>query len=136
MGVCKSKKSRAGSRLTHVWDAACKLDVIRTSPCGVYGPEPLEKGVNYFVLMLEQLGAKPHYSCEGHPNNFYVLFEAPLRIAEAIAECGFFTVELEGKKLWSIRTRALKDDNERVKLLRWAAEQWNERLGPLEALPH
>ena len=136
MGVCKTTKHRPNSlekQTVWVWDEACKLVLERSSPCGIYAG-PLEPGVNYFVLMLEQLGAKTHYSCEGHPNNFYVLFEAPLRIAEKIAECGYFSVELEGKKLWSIRTRILESNEERIQLLRWAAQAWEDKLSPLQAL--
>ena len=133
MGVQKAKKhcSRVLAADNSVWDRACRLIVERASPCGLYNKSPLERGVNYFVLMLEQLGATTHYSCEGHPNNFYVMFEAPLRVAEKIAECGYFMVELEGKKIWSIRTRNLASDDERVRLLRWAADAWENALGPL-----
>lgn len=136
MGVHKTKKhcSRVLTAEKKVWDRACQLIVERTSPCGLYKKGPLERGVNYFVLMLEQLGATTHYSCEGHPNNFYVMFEAPLSVAERIAECGYFTVELEGKKLWSIRTRNLASDDERIRLLRWAASAWENTLGPLTIL--
>lgn len=84
--------------------------------------------------MLEQLGATPHYSCEGHPNNFYVLFAAPLSVAEQIVECGYLTVELEAAGLWSIRTRNFESDAERISVLRWAAEAWEKTLGPLQAL--
>jgi hypothetical protein len=87
--------------------------------------------------MLEQLGAVTHYSCEGHPSNFYVLFEAPLEIAERIKNCGYFSVELEGPgswsvrtRNWSVRTRKLKSDRERKQLLRWAADAWEKNLGP------
>lgn len=118
------------------WDKARKLVLHRHSPCGIY-TEPLERGVNYFVLMLEQLGATTEYSCEGHahcPNNFYVVFNAPLCTAVKIQACGFFTVELEGDNRWSIRTRIIPDDKTRRQVLRWAAAQWERHLGPLEAI--
>lgn len=120
-------------KIKNVWDVACTLVVERTSPCGIYRG-PIDRGVNYFVLMLEQLGATPHYSCEGHPNNFYVLFAAPLSVAEQIVECGYLTVELEAAGLWSIRTRNFESDAERISVLRWAAEAWEKTLGPLQAL--
>ena len=118
------------------WDKARKLVLHRQSPCGIY-TDPLERGVNYFVLMLEQLGATTEYSCEGHkhcPNNFYVVFNAPLCVAVKIMSCGFFIVELEGDNRWSLRTRNIEDDKTRRQVLRWAAAQWERHLGPLEAI--
>lgn len=121
---------------TRIWDVARKITLGRVSPCGLYN-EPLEKGVNYFVLMLEQLGAVTHYSCEGHPhspNNFYIVFAAPLSVAQKIVECGYFTVELEGKGIWSLRTRNITSDIDRRNFLRAAADAWERKLGPLTAL--
>lgn len=118
-------------KIKPLWDRLCDIEVNRTSPCGLY-KGAIEPGVNYFVLMLEQLGAVTHYACEGHPNGFYVSFKAPLKIAEKIAVCGFFSVVLEGKSKWSIRTRQLDSDEERIQLLRWAAESWERELGPLK----
>lgn len=134
MHVRETKKNRA-VRLSQAfpWDRAKDLVLLRSSPCGIYNEE-LDRGVNYFVLMLEQLKAQPHYSCEGHPNGFYVLFAAPLKLALKIRACGFFTVELEGKNRWSIRTRQFRDEAEHTQFLRMAASQWEEKLGPLQAL--
>lgn len=111
-----------------IWDRARKLKLHRVSPCRIYN-EVIDQGVNYFVLMLEQLGAVTHYSCEGHPNGFYVLFEAPQEIAVKIHACGYFTVELEGENTWSIR-KQFEDDKQRRQVLRWAAEAWEKKLGP------
>jgi len=117
----------------NIWDAARKLYVYRRPPVvPFYTVERIDPGVNYFVLMLEQLGATPLFSCEGHPQGFYVMFECPQKIAERIHACGFFTVELEGHNRWSIRTRAVDDDADRRKILRWAAETWQVNLGPLD----
>jgi len=126
-----AKKSCLKERVSTatIWDRACELELFRTSPCSIYSGR-IEPGVNYFVLMLEQLEATPMYSCEGHPNNFYVMFSGPLEVAEQISECGYFTVELEGKGLWSIRTRGFENDAERKQVLRWAAEAWEKNLGP------
>lgn len=129
-----AKEQTAGKK--SAWARAKKLIVRRTSPCGSYSG-PIDNEANYFVLMLEQLGAKPHYSCSGHadcPNNFYVVFEAPLRIAEKITECGYFTVELEARKTWSLRTRNIRNDEERTWFLRMAAESWEKGLGPLSCI--
>lgn len=48
------------------WQKAKKLSLVRNSPCGIYCGEPLDKGVNYFILVLEKLGCITEYSCEGH----------------------------------------------------------------------
>ena len=129
MATTKNKKKPPEPKKENIWDDACWLLLHRSSPCGIYS-EVIDPGVNYFVLMLEQLGAVTHYSCEGHPDGFYVLFEAPLALAEKIKECGYFTVELENAGRWSIRTRKLKSDRERKQLLRWAADSWEKNLGP------
>lgn len=134
MGVCKTKTNRAGDvEPKDVWKQAAKKRIVRRSPCGTYH-EPLDRGVNYFVLMLEQLGAETHYSCEGHPNNFYVLFAAGYDVALAIANCGYFTVEVEGDYLWSLRLNRLVTEEERVRILTNAAKAWEKELGPLK--PH
>lgn len=134
MHVCKTKKNRARNLNLRPWDRARKLAIRRSDPIGIYNEE-IDPGVNYFVLMLEQLGATTEYSCEGHPNGFYVVFNAPLSLALDIRACGFFSVELEGKSLWSIRVnRIMRDETDRTTLLRLAAIQWEKRLGPLQAI--
>lgn len=86
------------------------------------------------MLMLEQLGATTHYSCEGHPNSFYVEFKAPMALAERIVKCGYLIVELEGNNLWSLRINRSIDELERQEVLRGAAAAWDRFLGPLECL--
>jgi hypothetical protein len=114
----------------NVWAHTCTHTIVRSSPCGIYN-EPLDPGVNYFVLMLEQLGATTQYSCEGHPNNFYVLFSAPYEIALDVAACGYFRVEIEGINTWSLRPYNNLTEPERVQLLKNAAASWERKLGPL-----
>lgn len=128
-----TKQKQRKQQKTRVWDAACKLVLSRTSPCGIYCGQ-IDPGVNYFVLMLEQLGARTHYSCEGHPNSFYVMFEAPMRLAEKIRACGYFVVELEGHNKWSIRINGQIEERIRKDVLRNAADSWEARLGPLDIL--
>jgi hypothetical protein len=67
------------------WDLAQQHTLIRCSPCKGDAPYVLELGVNYFVLKLESLGAKTHWSCEGHPSGFYMVFSAPFALATKIA---------------------------------------------------
>jgi hypothetical protein len=77
------------------WDLAHRLDVARESP-REWGPEPiykmaqLEGGIKFFILALEELGATTKYSCEGHPTNAYVSFNAPSRLAKEIELTGTF----------------------------------------------
>jgi hypothetical protein len=112
------------------WAEAARLKLYRDSPCKTY-TGLIESGVNYFVLALEQLGAVTQYSCEGHPNNFYILFSAPQEIAEDIRACGFFVVELEGPDTWSIRINRDIAESERKDILRFAAQAWTKKFGPL-----
>lgn len=133
--TAKTRRTKKPAAPETDWDRACELVLERTSPCRTYSG-PIDPGVNYFVLALEQLGASPRYSCEGHPDGFYVLFAAPLATALRILHCGYFTVELEGENLWSIRIgRTPTTDDERIQVLRWAADAWTKQLGPLSALP-
>lgn len=123
--------------LIKTWKQARRLRIKRTSPCGIYS-DIIEPGVNYFVLMLEQLGAVTHYSCEGHPAGFYIVFAAPIAVAERIKRCGFFRVELEGKMhrcartyLWSLRADYDEEEN-KERALSWAAASWTREFGPVE----
>jgi hypothetical protein len=126
----KKTTSKTEKSKTNPWQKAKEYPVIRTSPCGIYHEE-IDRGVNFFVLMLEQLGAEPHYSCEGHPSGFYVLFMAPYELAQDIYSAGFFRVEVEGIDRWSIRTD-FKDSRQKAMVLALAAESWEKTLGPLK----
>jgi hypothetical protein len=120
------------------WDAAKQREVIRSSPpyCGMilYPPADLEPGVKYFVLMLEQLGAVTTYSCEGHPNGFYISFIASHKLARRIAKAGFFTVEIDkgNHNGWDLRLRKMSSERKKHQCLRWAAAAWDNHLGPLK----
>lgn len=111
----------------NVWDHASSLDVYR-------GDEKIDSGVNYFVLMLDQMGLPTHFSCEGHPNGFYVTFNASYEQALIIKNAGYFTVEIEGDDYWSIRNSINFKETPREKVdgMRWAAQAWEERFGPLD----
>lgn len=137
MGVRKTKKNRTSNliRVSNIWDKACRLILERSSPNGLYAG-PIERGVNYFVLMLEQLGATTYYSCEGHPNGFYIVFKAPLKIARNLAACGYFSIEITGDGLWRLSMRPVDTHAERRQILRWAAASWEKRFGPLTVFGH
>jgi hypothetical protein len=122
------RKVRGHYTKRNVWDDAADLEVIR-------GGERIDPGVNYFVLMLDQMGLQTHFSCEGHPDEFYVAFTASYEQALRVTSAGYFTVEIEGSNYWSMRWRQKGDGNpetSRVDALRWAAEAWQGILGPLD----
>jgi hypothetical protein len=89
--------------------------------------------------MLEKLGSKTRYSCEGHPDGFYIMFEADYELAFRIAAIGFFTIELwwRQKNTFSLRM-SLRNSRgnieDRNQTLRWAAAAWEAEFGKL-ALP-
>lgn len=118
------------------WDLARKIEVIRGSY--LYPPRPLEPGVRFFVLMLEQLGCKTSHSCEGHPAGFYITFNGPIAIARRIVRCGFMTVtvEIDGYRMcFSVeQTVGFWRKKERNAFLRAAAESWCQEFGPLARL--
>lgn len=123
------------SQIDHPWDRAAGLSLTRGSPFGVL--EPIDPGVNFFVLALESLGAKPKFSCEGHPSGFYVAFQAPYELAAKIKTAGFFTVEIEGDGYWSIRKRLSErvnlssaySEGDKARTLRWATQAWITNFG-------
>jgi len=118
------------------WDAAKKFKVFRSG--GGYPPADLEPGVKFFVLMLEQLGATTLYSCEGHPQGFYVMFKCPYETALRVSKCGFFTVEVCGPERWMMRVserQRVHSQKRKFQLLRRAAMHWQHELGKLKVPP-
>ena len=128
-------------RRLNPWDAAKDLPVVRGN--WIYPPGPLEPGVKFFVLMLEQIGCRPEFSCEGHPRGFYIVFHGPHPTARAIADCGFFAVslvsgqtdgyriDLQGNESGRISAGDPWDEKARDFCLRHVAAAWVERFGPL-----
>lgn len=121
------------------WVQACKLSLVRNSDTkfGLWPPETLEPGVNFFVLALEELGAKTNFSCEGHPRGFYVAFEAPYELAIEIRKAGQFSVEIWEENTWTIRNIYAENntpngytDYQRQEALRYAATCWVDYFGP------
>lgn len=124
------KKKKPKPREIKTWRQAMTFDLHRMSPISIE-PEILDRGVNFFVLMLEKLGAVPCWSCEGHPNGFYVAFIATEAQALRILRCGFFSVELEGSKRWSLRINREISENDRQSILTYAAISWEKEFGPI-----
>jgi hypothetical protein len=115
------------------WDRARSRVLIRPNGYPEHPLEKLDRGVNYFVEKLESLNIKTEWSCEGHPNGFYIVFWSSLSWALNIGACGFFSVELEGAvngcAKWSLRiNRPFKTEAEKRQCLRWAAAAWEAKL--------
>lgn len=133
---CSTKSKKKTPKLDS-WNYAASFPLRRCSPCGLYDEE-LDRGVNFFVLMLEQLGATTEYSCEGHPtetesSQFYIVFNASLELAREIQACGYFRVEIERQGRWSLRTEIepVGGDYD-YRLLKMAASAWEKNFGPLK----
>ena len=136
------------------WDEARKTPLFRLQKSASYEGRlvrrlkrmELERGVNYFVLALERLGCRTHFSCEGHPNDFYIVFSCNYETAIFIASLGYFNVELNERDNWSLRkaydaedkvfdapeVRGLEEAEvyrrRHVDAMRWAAQAWEEGI--------
>jgi hypothetical protein len=121
-----------------------KLQVIRGNHMAK--PAALEPGVKFFVLMLEQLGCVTHFSCEGHPHHFYIIFSGPLRTAQRIADVGFLDVRLWRRRLllrilrqhtprnlFSLE-RDHASNSDKAEVLSDAAIAWTKAFGDCRAL--
>ena len=124
--MSKTLKKRELTR--QEFEAIKRTAVIRSDAAGVYPPADLDDDVKFFVLALEELGAAPQYSCGGHPNGFYILFEAPYTLAIEIANCGFFCLELVGKNRWRLALNNQKTQQEKEDCLFLAAKSWRRIL--------
>lgn len=116
------------------WLLAKKLDLWRADPTGK--SHLLDKGVNFFVLALERLGAVPSYSCEGHAPyySFNLVFVAPLALAARIADAhGGFDVCLcdlmHGIPVWS-------KTNQPEQVPVWTLRLGSQRIGRYSQARH
>lgn len=138
----KTKRQNATAVNRNPWDRAKRLTVVRGND--TYPPEPLEDGVNFFVLMLEQIGCETRFSCEGHPAGFYVVFRGGIDTAREVVRCGFLGVEVmpeEDAYRLSLRGNEAGirenfgepwSDAHRVRCLRHAAAAWVGAFGELQ----
>ena len=138
---------------TNIWDECRKFTLWRPQMMGHPEVEvvKIDPGVNYFILMLEQLGCHTVFSCEGHPRGFYITFVSHYKTALKIQGCGYFTVSIAGEAYWRIdhneddidcmiggdgvrphRLRRKFGWRTRAQTLRWAAAAWEKGLGPLK----
>jgi hypothetical protein len=120
--VSSRPKSKGRYTKKGIWDQFLFPPLIRDG-------EVLDPGVNFFVRSLEMMGIRTHFSCEGHPNNFYITFGASYKKALKIKSAGFFSVEIERPSYWSMRVHMEHTDREKIDCLRWAAEAWAKRFG-------
>ena len=140
----KKRPRTRPKRHLNPWDASKDLSVIRGN--WMQEPAPLEPGVKFFVLMLEQIGCWTEFSCEGHPGGFYITFYGSEATARIIAECdGFFYVALSGNGNdgYCLRLHANEcghaatdqpwDTKTRDFCLRHTATAWVKRFGPLRS---
>lgn len=133
---------------TNPWDRACRIPLARQQPFPYEGTTArLDRGVNFFITALEAMGAVTLFSCEGHPGGFYILFHAPVMVAETVYALGYFHVQVEGRGQWSIRmpdidllksrlrsrgTRSVRlcawTERRKRRFLRTAAGSWEAKL--------
>lgn len=132
----------------NAWDAATELRLKRLPGYLLHvhpRSKPIDPGVNFFVLMLEREGCKTKASCEGHPEGFYLWFEADDGFARKISKASpWLNVEVsEEPRGYILRMRRLdrvleyaegspSEDEVRVSILRKAAKIWETEFGPLE----
>jgi hypothetical protein len=117
-----------------VWAEWCTRSLTRQSS-GSGKLETLDPGVNFFVEALEAAGATTQFSCEGHPNGFYVAFFSDYDLALRVHAAGFFEIEFVHVGYWCIRLKTLstEDDFAKRRALNWAADAWVKAgLTPVE----
>lgn len=131
--VCPARDYSILATCRDPWRKAFEFPVEREAPA--YPLADLENGVKFFVLTLEErFGVTTNYSCEGHPNGFYVAFTATYEEACRIKSAGFFSVEIEKGALdWSMRLGPQLDEADKAKTLTWAAQAWQRAFWRDEA---
>lgn len=121
------------------WKAAASFQVRRLTYHWSEEPETvLDPGVNFHVLTLQALGAETYFSCEGHPNDFYVMFSSRVDLALQLRACGYYTVALEGNMgrdilKWSLRINRKITEKARQRIhtnavAAWVSKFWKSRL--------
>lgn len=118
------------------WQKAKKLSLVRNSPCGTYSGEPLDKGVNYFILALEKLGCITEYSCEGHFRRkhqvpqLYISFVVPNKVVlnrlkkTLIKSCRLYH---EYQNTYTLRID-FKNPEHKIKTLTKLSQLWEKKL--------
>ena len=125
-------RPRFGSCPNSPWEKERKKKpLVRESAFGEI--ETLDRGVRFFVLALEALGARTLFSCEGHPDGFYAYFRCPYRLATEIAKTGF-KVEVEEKGRFKISLDGNADGYFSIRDLgrkKSSAKKWTRKVKEL-----
>lgn len=117
-------------KTTNPWDIerGKKVNIPLSQPWD----KPIEPGVYFFLRMLRKLKAQTFFSCEGHPNGFYITFKCPTRLARRISSIGYFAVQFEKQDQFSLRIgHPFGSEREKRQCLRWAADAWVKEFGIL-----
>lgn len=118
------------------WSIAKKHKLVRSSPCGIYKDTIIDKGVNYFVLKLENLNCITMYSCEGHFSKknyipeFYLTFgcDNPINLRK-IRDTLFDPCYLESLSEYDHTIRIPFTNNKhKIKILTNLASIWESKL--------
>lgn len=115
-----------------IYEKCCRLKLHRYD--WVKGqPVNIESGMNFFILMIEQLGGRTMFSCEGHKNGSqpYLAFYGPLSLATAIAQTDSFVVEVQNQiNYFALRPYLWISKKETMsQFLRRAARAWGKMFG-------
>ena len=116
------------------YDKCCQL-TLRRHDWITGRPAKIEAGMNFFVLMIEQLGGKTMFSCEGHggkrESQPYLMFYGPLSLACAIAQTDSFVVEVQNHvNYFALRPyRWLNRKETMEQFLKRAAKAWVKAFG-------
>lgn len=100
-------------------------------PCDEDNSGYLDGGVVFFVGAILAMGGKTMFSCEGHPNGFYIKFNGNTDLADKIRSAGFFNVSSCGTNQWEI---TLLSEDDKLGQLRQAASDWTKRFQFDEAM--
>ena len=136
----KKKKKKAAPKkdpTVDIWTRCCALKVRRKYVL-TEKLRALDPGVNFFVLMLEQLGCKATFSHEGNPGRFSIGYVGPAAVGTAIVQCsgGIFRVEFADEVNTFVIYRhadSVKCDGKRHdRSLIAAAKRWQRGFGSLK----
>jgi len=125
----------------HPFVIACGETLVRSSPIpGLYQQCTLDKEVNYFVLQLERVGGVTHFSCGGHPNGFYLVFDLPNPSIVGLVthqHCRFERSRSHTGVHWRMSLKRKTDNAEhKHMLLQQVVDHWERVLGPLYTKEH
>jgi hypothetical protein len=109
---------KARSFRANIWDRMRKRRV--------YGIDP---GCNFFIAAIRLLGGRTMYSCEGHPEGFYLLVEGPYKLALRLHLLGTYSVGLVERNRWVLRREVEVPARYVNRAFRWAAARWLNRTG-------